>query len=335
MQVNDSYQDLTETNSSQSFCLNHWNDSVIVSNQVQATAIEFASADNFLVGASLTTNVTSQTLYLLNNSLADATVLQVYDQSGFPLGNILINVQYFDIGSNSFITVTQALTSSIGSDVVYVNWLDSLYKFVLIQDGETVETTLPENIFDSPRIFTLGEETIFNFLEFQGIDYNIYYNNLTQNFVLTFSKPDGKFEEGCLRVTKKAASGDTSICDDCTTAASATLLCNIAAYENGTFVATFYATGSPGQGIDWIVQIIGGSFATIISEVLGAEDSTFYAFMLGLLITGIMFVNPVAGIIGIIISVYVASLLGFVLIDYITLMGIAITGGIIAWLIKG
>lgn len=335
IQINDSYENLSAITSSQSFCLNLWNDSVLVSNQVQVSATGFASADNFLLDANLTTDVTQQILYLLNDSLADATVLQVYDQSGFPLGNILINVQYFDIGTNSFITVTQALTSSIGSDVVYVNWLDSLYKFVLIQDGETVETTLPENIFDSPRVFTLRDENIFTFLEFQGIDYNIYYNNVTQNFVLTFAKPDGKFTEGCLRVTKKGVSGDTAICDDCSTAASATILCNIAATGNGTYIATFYATGSPAQGIDWIVQIIGGTFSTLIAEAIGAEDSTFYAFMIGLLITGIMFVNPVAGIIGIVISVYVASLLGFVLIDYLTLFGIAITGGIIAWLIRG
>lgn len=332
---NVSYEELTETNSTQRFCLNLWNETAIVSNQVQADATGYAAADNFLVAAELTTNVTEQTLYLLNDSLADATVLQVYDQSGFPLGDILINVQYFDLGTNSYITVTQALTSSIGSDVVYLNWLDSLYKFVLVQDGETVQTTLPENIYESPRIFTIGEDTIFTFLEFQGIDYNLYYNSGTENFVLTFAKPDGKFSQGCLRVNKKSASSDTLICDTCSVAASATLLCDVSAYGNGTYVATFYGIGSPAQGIDWIIEIIGETFSVHISDALGAEDSTFYAFMLGILIVGVMFVSPVFGILGIIIALFISNILGFVLIDYITFVGIALTGGIVAWLIKG
>lgn len=332
--IEQSYEDLIEDSSSYTFCLN-LNETVIVNNRVDISAIDYQTSTNFLVGDELNKdNITSQTVYLLNSSLADATVLQVYDQSGFPVGNVLINVQYFDIGTNSFITITQALTSSIGSDVVYLNWLDSLYKFVLIKDGEIVDTTLPENIFESPRVFTLTEESVFTFLEFQGIDYNIYYDNATKDFVLTFAKSTGKFVQGCLRVNKKQTSGDLNICDTCTTASSATLLCNIGAYGDGTYVATFYGIGSY-QAIDWIIQIIGDNFSKIIFEEIGGKDASFYSFMLGLIVVGVMFVNPIAGIVGILLSIFIGNILGFVIIDYITFIGISIVGGVIAWLIKG
>jgi len=332
---NISYQDTVENDSRYTFCLN-FNETIVVNNQVEVEATDYVPSSNFLVAANLSQDsFTNQTIYLLNSSLADATVLRVFDQAGFYVPNVLINVQYYDIGTNSFITVTQASTSSIGSDVVYLNWLDSLYKFVLVKDGETVETTLPENIFESPRDFTLGEDTVFEFEKFQDIDYNLYYTNSTQDFYLTYSRPDGKFTEGCLRVTKKNAAGDTLICDTCSTAASATLLCNIASYGNGTYIATFYATGSPASGIDWILEIVGGSFSQTIGDALGAEDSTFYAFMLGILVVGVMFVNPVAGIVAALLALFISSLLGFVVINYLTLMGIVITGGIIAWLIRG
>ncbi len=216
---------------------------------------------------------------------------------------------------------------------MYLDWLDSTYKFVLKQNNEVVLQTLPEVLFASPRVFQIGSDFTFDFNKFMDIDYNLIFNEATNVFSLTFVKADGTFTEGCLRVNKKEVGGDTLVCDICETSSSATLTCNIGATGNGTYIATFYATGSL-QSIDWILEVVGDDFSQVIFDAIGPEDASFYAFMLGLLVTVIMFVNPIGGIVGIILSIFIGNLLGFVAIDFLVFGGIAVTGLVLVWILR-
>ena len=81
--------------------------------------------------------------------------------------------------------VTQLSTSTEGSAVAYLNWLDSSYRFVLTKDNETLLTTLPETLFESPRIFTISDEFTFDYNKFLGIDYSLTFNQITKVFTLT------------------------------------------------------------------------------------------------------------------------------------------------------
>ena len=136
-----------------------------------------------------------------------------------------------------------------------------------------------------------------------------------------------------MRVTKRNSTADTEICLNCETSASATLYCNIGGKGNGTYIATFYATGS-WYILDWIEEKIGGTFAESIYDLLGNDDATAYAFLFSGVVVSMFFLSPVLAIIGLILGMLGGAALGFTVLNYTEFIGIVVIGGIIIWLIK-
>jgi hypothetical protein len=227
-----------------------------------------------------------------------------------------------------------ARTDYKGEDVAYLNWLDTLYKFIVLDtNGNVVKTTGTTKITATPTSLDLDRVITFPYDKFKNFVYSLYFDNATNNFVLTYTKPSGEVDEACLRVYKQDPKNQSLICNSCETSASATVFCNVGSYGNGTFVGVFYATGSFSL-VDWIFTYIGGSFQQDIYNLLGNEDASFYAFLFAGLITVALFINAVFGIIALMIGLIGASALGFTALQWGEMMGVIIFGGFIIWLLK-
>ena len=280
------------------------------------------------------TNPQNISLYLLNDSLAAVTILKVVSASQQPQAEHQINIQSYDVGTGTFYLVGMAKTNFNGEDVVYLNWYDTLYKFIVLdENGDVVKTTGTTKISSSPTTIELENEITFPYDKFEDFVYSLYYENSTSNFVLTYTKPSGEVDEACLRVYKHGQGNDTLVCDECETSASATMFCNVASYGNGTYVALFYATGSFSL-VDWIYEYVGGTFQTTIYNLLGNGDASFYAFLFAGLITVALFINAVFGIIALMIGLIGASALGFTALQWGQMTGVIIIGGFIIWILK-
>jgi len=330
---NTSYEDVNENKTTFDFCTSNYTTSFITTSIINYDANLYSPNFYYLKNATLSNTTQDIELFLLNDSKATVTVIKVREEAQQPIEDALIQIQLFDVGTNTYFTVAMAETNFDGEDVVYLNWYDTLYKFIIIIDGETVKSTQPYKIAETPQIFDIIGDITFSFEKFRDFQYSLVYNNLTGNFVLTYTKPSGAVDEACLRVTRRTAQNDTQICLTCEASSSATLFCNINNQGNGTYIASFYATGSLDL-VDWITTTIGGSFAEEIFEELGLEDATAYAILFGGLVFALFLVTPVLGIIGIILGIFGASALGFATIDYMTYFGILILGGIMIWILK-
>jgi hypothetical protein len=269
----------------------------------------------------------------LNDSLATVTELITWDNAQRAVPNVYVQIQLYDVGTDTFYTVGMAKTSQDGKDIVYLNWYETLYKFIFTRNGEVLKTTEPYKISSTPQTFTISETITYSFDKFRDFAYSLYYNNATQNFVLTFVKPSGLVDQGCLRVTKRTAYNDTEICLVCESSASATVYCNIGSSGNGTFIATFYATGS-WYLLDWIEETIGITFAESIYELLGNDDATAYSFLFSGVVVSMFFLSPVLAIVGLILGILGGAALGFTILHYTEFIGIVIVGGIIIWFVK-
>ncbi len=327
---NYSYEDESETKSHFGFCMSP-NQTYTTNLQAEFDGADYSQNYHYLTNASLTNITNNISLYLLNDSKATLTVLTVYDQAQSPLEDVYIQIQLYDVGTDTFYTVGMAKTAFNGEDIAYLNWYDTLYKFVLTQDGTVVKTTTPYKISETPQIFEIATVTTYVYDKFQDFLYSLYFNNVTNNFVLTFTKPSGLVDSGCLRVIKRNPSNDSQICLVCETSSSATLYCNIANQGNGTFIASFYATGSL-KVIDTISTFIGS--VNEIYDLIGNTDGSAYAFLFAGIILAMFFVHPVLGVIGIILGMLGAMIMGFQPINYLEFMGIVILGGIVIWILK-
>ena len=326
------HEDMNENLSSFAYCGSP-NVTFYTNAHIEYDASAYALNSYFLNNASLTNTTNNISLYLLNNSLATVTVLKVVDNGQHPMEDVEIQILFYDVGTGTYYAVGIASTDFLGKDIVYLNWYDSLYKFILTKNGVVIKSTNTTKISESPVTFEIKDESGFVFDKFADFQYNLYFNNVTNNFVLTFTKPSGEVDEGCLRVVKRSASNDTQVCLICEESSSATLYCDISSAGNGTFVAAFYATGSLFY-IDWISETIGVAFQETIYNLLGNNDATFYMFMIAGFSLAMLFVSPIFGIIGILIGLGAGAALGFTLIDYGEFIGIILLGGIIVWILK-
>lgn len=332
--TNFSYEDITEVNNTWEFCLTPNTTNYTISADIEIDAIGYAKNFYYLTDADYVAGETINTsLYLLNDSLATPTTLLVKDKFQNPIEEILIYIQLYDVGTDIFYTVGMSKTNNNGEDSVYLNWYDSLYKFILIQDGTTVLNTNESKIFETPKTFELLDTTTYSFDKFQDFDYSLTFGESTKTFSLTYIKPSGEVEEGCLRVIKRTSTEDTQICLTCSSSVSATLSCDISTYENGTFIAAFYATGS-WYLVDWIDEIIGENFAESINSLLDEDDAAFYTIMLIGIVLSMFLFNIILGIIGVLLGLLAAGALGFTVLTYSLYLGIVIIGGMIIWILK-
>ena len=111
----------------------------------------------------------------------------------------------------------------------------------------------------------------------RNFEHSLIFNNVTNNFILTFVKPSGDVLSGCLRVIKRNQTNDYTICNICEASSSATLYCNIGAYGNGTYIASFYALGSLSGIINTISTFIG--IQSLAYELIGNLDGTVFAII--------------------------------------------------------
>jgi hypothetical protein len=333
--TNFAYEDLGNNKSSYSFCTSQNTTPIYVSSEVEYDGATSALNFYFINDMNLTSsNPQNITLYLLNDSLATATLIRVRDSSQVPQEGYQINIQLYDVGTGTFYLVGMARTDYKGEDVAYLNWYDTLYKFILLDaSGNVVKTTNTTKITATPTSLDLDRVITFPYDKFKNFVYSLYFDNATNNFVLTYTKPSGEVDEACLRVYKQDPKNQSLICNSCETSASATVFCNVGSYGNGTFVGVFYATGSFSL-VDWIFAYIGGSFQQDIYNLLGNEDASFYAFLFAGLITVALFINAVFGIIALMIGLIGASALGFTALQWGEMMGVIIFGGFIIWLLK-
>ena len=328
-----SYEDVSETSGNWSFCMSPSDKSYNVNAHIETDASLFSQNNYFLVNANLSNVTENIDLYLINDSKATLTVFRVLDKSQIVQENVIIQIQLYDVGTDTFYTIAMAKTAFNGEDVAYLNWYDSLYKVILIQNNQVVKTIEPYRITESPQKITLDEDSTFIYNKFISMAYELFYNNVTQNFVLTFTKPSGEVDTGCLRVLKRGGNADTEICNVCETSSSATLYCHIGTSGNGTYIATFYATGSY-WNFGSLMETIGGNFAETIYDLLGNDDATFYAMMFSGIVVALMFVSLPLGILGIILGMLGGAALGFQVIEWGSFLSIVIIGGLMIWFVK-
>ncbi len=315
---------MSEVNSSWAFCSSK-NDTLFVDAEVELDGVSYSKNFHYLTDLELTNVTTNITLYLINDSEATLTELQVQDASQNPIGEVYISIQLYDIGTDTFYTVSMAKTSTEGKDLSYLNWYDSLYKFILVKNGTTIKSTSPYKVSETPQIFEILAPTIFEFEKFKNFEYNLFFNSTSNNFVLTFVKPSGDVLAGCLRVIKRNQTDDYNICQTCETSSSATIYCNIASHGNGTYIADFYALGSLSGIINTISTFIG--VRSLAYDLIGNLDGTVLAIIMAGVVMTFFLISPVLGVVGLLLGMLAAFSLGFQPFDMVAFVGIVILGG--------
>ena len=334
IKANNSYEDLNENVSVFKFCGYPDTRTLIVDASLEFDGGIFSQNNHYYEGEELSSIVKEQYLYMLNDTLSTLTTLQVVNDLQQGLTNRLIEIILFDIGTGEEKVVSMASTDHNGEDIVYLNWFDSLYKFVIINDGEVELTVEPYKVGETPQIFKVIERGEFNQDKFDDVIWSLDFNNNTNVYSVTFNDPNEEISAGCLRVVKAGGTSYTILSDACLNTTSGTLSFNITPYLNGTFLGVFYAKGS-NHIFGTLLQVI-KDISEDIFEQLGNLDATLIAIILvGSASMFGIFISPALGILLLLLGYVAAMALGFADTKLIAVFaGVAAAGILLIWKLK-
>lgn len=329
--ANYSSQNSSGSTNTYKFCISPSNYQYKTNTDIRFNNTNYANNYHYFRNATFNTNLTEQKLFLLGLNYSTLTTINIINDLQQGLPDRLVYIQLYDVGTNSYNLVSMAKTNFEGSDIAYLNWYDSFYKFVIVENGEIVSIIDPSKISSTPLTFKISDDSLFAQDKFGQVSWNMYFNNVTNNIVLTFTDGSGKITSGCLKVAKVGATNYTIVSNQCSSSSSATLSYNIA--ENGTYFATFYATGSFFNFGS--LQVVKGYIDNVYSK-LGNLDATSLAIItVGTsAFLGLIF-GAVAAVFMLIMGFVLAMALGFINTTFmISFISFAVVGGYLMWKLR-
>ena len=182
-------------------------------------------------------------LYTQNNSQTTQVLFTVQDTNTDPIPNAYIHILKYNVGTGSY-TIQEILkTDSQGQAIGNIVLFNDYYNFLVYFNGMLVYTEQAVKLITSTRTFTIDLEGVGWIDDFEvafGVNYNLYFNNASNNFVFTWSDPTSASHFGCLKVDVNNNSGKFTISDTCIESASGTIVYTISSYNGSTFTATGY-----------------------------------------------------------------------------------------------
>lgn len=325
-----SYENLSEIINNFPFCLSP-NTTLITSAILEYDATGYAINYYYLLNTSISNNNQNINLFLLNDSKATAVTLKVEDIYTKAVEDVYIQILSYDVGTDTYHTIGMAHSDFNGEDVAYLNLYNTFYKFILTKNGQIIKITNVSKISATPYLFKIEDTYTYTYDKFGNIQYTLTFNNITKNFIFTYSNPTGGISSYCLRVVKRTPKNDTQICNTCETSSSATIYCNVNSYGNGTYVAVIYGQGSL-AGWDSLVAFVG----TIneIYDLIGNVDGSIYAFFIAAIVLVMFLFSPVMAVVGALLGMVIGVALGFQPLHYTEMFGVIILGVVVILILK-
>ncbi len=269
-------------------------------------------------------------LYLLEIALADLITVVVEDGSGRLVADAYIYAERFDVGTNQFRLVAMGRTDNEGRAFMFLRKNDAWYKFKVISGIEIVyqdaeARIISTDILGNDRIvLTIGEG--LGFLGDRGRIENIVYSvtNTSDFIVLTYTDPTGVASENCLTVIQRNTTYNAYVCQECQTAASGTISCEIGT-EEGEYIWGYYSSASP------VFLVVSGAIERLtnalrlnIPKGVGLFASIFIILTLGLIGVAIGKVSSV--VMFTLFGVVIVRILGLLTMSWTVFIGLVVAG---------
>jgi hypothetical protein len=210
-----------------------------------------------LINQTLDSNRDEIDLYLLPEQYSTPVYFEVTDQAGEGVQNVVVTVQRYFIGSNSYLTIAKSQTDSNGVATTYLRVNEIYYKYtVKDQDGNVLLETNREILTcqTSPctkelRVNPEADNPYFQHR--QGFSYNTSRitssgGNLT-GFQATVSHDSSVFKKANLVVTRNSGIASGNICNITASSNPSTMVCSFdkpAGDDNIDYTLTGYTDGN-------------------------------------------------------------------------------------------
>ena len=265
--------------------------------------------DYFLFQLNLTNKSRLLTLYTQEGTTQ--VLFTVLDQNSDPIENAYIHILQYDIANNIYSTVEILKTDSQGQALGNIVLGTTFYSFFVYYQGSLIYTEQAVKLISTIRTFTINVVGIDWFEDFEttlGVMTNLYFNNITNNFVYTWTDPSSEMHFACLRVDEANRTGKFELNTTCVESTSGTILYNIPVLNAGsTYTGTGYLKFDFPMITDVVTKLITPSSSLFNKYPFGG---LFIAFLLCVTMVMIGMPKPDVALTFLGIGVLICSLLG-------------------------
>lgn len=269
------------------------------------------------------------TLYLLANP--SNITITVYDEISHYVQGATVKAQRYDLATNSYILVEMVETNFEGQGILHLQKFSEFYKFVIEYGGETKLTTTPTYIYTDSLTFqiNLASDIGEDYYNSQNIDWELTFNNVTNNFRFFYNDPSNVVSQGCLYVyTTDLINDEVLYNSSCSSSTSATLLAGVAAVNGTTYRAKAVVTFSDGD------YTLGDMFKSFAGEYVTNKMGLFAIIILTMVLLMIGYWNPAIAVILAPLPAIFGSMIHLIDIHFTYLIPIEVLAIIIAVIIS-
>lgn len=299
------------------------------------TADNYNSRNWFLRNASVQpTSVENVSLFNANGTTTKTTKIILKDENGLAVPGAYVTAQRYYPGDNSYLGVAMVKTDNNGEATTYLVPNDEFYLFNVIEGFEVTASFSSRQVICDPGLtqctVTLqkgGGELPGYWEYYDKISSTCGFNTATNISHCTFEDTSGVFNYYEYTVLKLGIKNHVTVCEETTTASSGTLTCNVTGYGDGEYVGSLIAYGSTNAANGHEFNV--GS----LSALFGSNA----AFLGGLIVITMTFAaaaSPAAALVFSAGGLIVGGLLGFLIIDAMTIAAAVVLAVIVAWKVK-
>ena len=269
------------------------------------------------------TNATQNiTLYELLNTQQTSFQLQLEDTSLNPLINKYTSTLRWYPQFNEYRIVEMGKTNTVGTTVLHVETEDVDYRIAAYErDGRLIKLDTPTRMIclANPCTYTMRVSPADqDFTSIFGVQYTFTFNSTTKIWLFTFNDLSQQTNRMNLTVYMQSNLNNIPVCSQIVNSFTGVLTCNISQFTTGTFKGIVRREASP-------IIIITEKIISLTSGAFTSQFGLIMTFIIAVpLVMFLSFVSPIAGIIGIIISLIPA-----LYFNVFGGLGIAIFGAVI------
>ena len=195
-------------------------------------------------------------IYMINETGLDEIIATVYSE-GYTqtIENAYIKVLKYFAEDNTYRLVETVKTNFEGVAVLNLQKKTQYYKFVIeFPLGEVRFTSSPTFIVGDTLTFELQPTFPRDYDLYFGIDYELNYNNLTNNFRFDFNSDENLMY--CLRIFENIRGQEILINQTCSVSQTGTILLGIDPKNNTLYVAKAFVSFDNGQSFSFLTNNI-------------------------------------------------------------------------------
>ena len=283
----------------------------------------FVKRSHFMLNQQMSNQTMQIKIRTLNYSYASVIDFYVTDAYGNAVGDRIIHFYKYYPESNQYEEIFNLITDTQGHATAKLRAYDTWYKIMITNAAGLITKQIPITQISS-NTYNIIEDLTTQYLNTYGISYTPSWNNQSKVFSLTINS--NQQQDFTLKITAEGPLANSTYCTTSDTFSNGVLYCDLSSMSVTSFK---WELSINFNGVN--IPVAGGVQANNINT-FGVAG--LFALMFLVMGVALLFPNPTAKIIAVMVAVTVGQLTSLINITWFALIGLWFIAAILIYILK-